>query len=51
MEMWAYGQSFVEHRSTSYREGLTKMRVLVMIAQTSVRNGTDTHLRRFYDDV
>jgi hypothetical protein len=51
MEMWAYGQSFVEHHRTSYRECLTKMRVLVMIVQTSVRNGTDTRLRRFYHDV
>ena len=50
-EIWAYGQSFVGHRRTSYRECPTKIRGLVMIAQTSVRNGTDTCLRRFYHDV
>jgi len=35
----------------SDREWSTKIRGLVMIAQTSVRNGADTHLRRFYHDV
>jgi hypothetical protein len=50
-EMWAHGQSFVGYRRTSYHERPTKIRGLVMIAQTSVRNGTDTRLRRFYHDV
>jgi hypothetical protein len=50
-EMWAHGQSFVGYRRTSYRERPTKIRGLVMIAQTSVRNGTDTRLRRFHNDV
>jgi hypothetical protein len=50
-EMWAYGQLIVGHRRTSYRECPTKIRGLVMIAQTSVRNGTDTRLRRFHNDV
>ena len=51
LEMWVYGQSFVGHRRTSHRECPTKIRGLVMIAQTSVRNGADTRLRRFYHDV
>jgi hypothetical protein len=51
MEMWAYGKSFVGHRRTFYRECPTKIRGLVMIAQTSVHNGADTRLRRFYHDV
>src|ERR1035441_6472901 len=51
LEMWVYGQSFVGHRRTSYRECPTKIRGLVKIAQTSVRNGADTRLRRFYHGV
>jgi hypothetical protein len=51
LEMWVYGQSFVGHRRTSYRECPTKIRGLVKIAQTSVRNGADTRLRRFYHSI
>jgi len=46
--MWVYGQSFVGHRRTSYRECPTKIRGLVRTAQTSVHNGADTRPRRFY---
>jgi hypothetical protein len=49
--MWAYGKSFVGHRRTLYRECPIKIRGLVMIAQTCVRNGADTRLRRFYHNV
>ena len=51
MERWAHGQSFVGHHRTSYGECRTKMQGLVVIAQTSVRNGADTRLRRFYHDI
>jgi len=50
-EMWACGQSIVGHRRTSYREWPIQIRGLAVIAQTSVQNGTDTRLRRFYHDV
>ena len=41
-EVWAYEQSIVGNRCTSYREYPTRNGRLVVIAQTSEQNGTDT---------